>query len=177
MPRDTGRTPKNQVRRYAPILTLRILSPLFSNPLAFQRTDSLVGVCTHSSERNLFSFHSTLMDFHHSGLIGKVRTKRIHPGSSQVHRHTSGPLPRPLQTTPPCLGTAQLNFTFLFGFLPKFNRFSRFILRCKAEIQAPHLMSITHAPCQREIPWHAHQQKEVMNKNSRYLWLVISVFI
>ena len=47
---------------------------------------------------------------------------------------TSGPLPRPLQTTPPCLGTAQLNFTFLFGFLEKFNRCSQFKLRCRAEI-------------------------------------------
>ena len=61
--------------------------PLFSNPLAFQRTDSLGEVCTHSSERKVFSFHSTLMDFHHPGLVGKIRTKRIHPGSSQLIRH------------------------------------------------------------------------------------------
>ena len=79
--------------------------------------------------------------------------------------NTSGPLPRPLQTTPPCLGTAQqLNFTVFFGFLPKFNRFSQFKLCCKAHIQALHLMSITHTMCQREIPWHAPQQKEVMNE-------------
>ena len=78
---------------------------------------------------------------------------------------TSGTLPRPLQTTLPCPGTAQqLNFTFLFGFLPKFNRCSQFKLRCKAEIQALHLTSITHAPCQREIPWHTPQQNEVMHK-------------
>ena len=70
-----------------PVINPLHAEPLFSNPLAVQRTDSLGGVCTHSSERNLFWFYSTLMDFHRPGLVGKIRTKRIHPGSSQLHRH------------------------------------------------------------------------------------------
>ena len=84
---------------------------------------------------------------------------------------TSGPHPGPLRITPPCLGTAQqLNFTFLFGFLPKFNRFSQFKLRCKAQIQALHLMSITHAPCQKGNPLArsaTKRSKLVMNKKNR----------
>ena len=60
---------------------------LFTNLLSFQRIDSLGWICAHSSERNLFSFHSTLMDFHQPGLVGKIKYKGIHPGSSQFHRH------------------------------------------------------------------------------------------
>ena len=69
---------------------------------------------------------------------------------------------------------------FFIGSLLKFNRFSRFKLLCKAEINALHLMSITNAQGKREIPWHAPKNCEVTNKkirNHSSLQPVISVFI
>ena len=122
--------------------------PLFSNRPAVQCTDSLGEVCAHRSERNLFSFHSTLTDFIILGLLESLGpSEYIIVALSDIG--TPEPLPPPLQTTPPCLGTTQqLNFTFLVGILTKFNHFSQFKLHGEAEIPALHLMPIKHATCQ-----------------------------
>ena len=121
--------------------------PLFSNRPAVQRTDFLGEVCAHRSERILFSFHSTLADFIILGLLERSGpSEYIMVALSDID--TQEPLPPPLQTTPPCLETAQqLNFTFLVGILPKFNRFSQFKLPGEAEIPGLHLMPIKHATC------------------------------
>ena len=61
--------------------------PFYSSKLTFQRTDSPGVVFAHRSERIFLSVQFTWMDFHHPGLVGKIRTKRIHPGSSQLNMH------------------------------------------------------------------------------------------
>ena len=141
--------------------------------VALQSTDFPGGVWVHCSEPNLFSFQFTWTEFPHPGLVGKIRTRRIHPGSFQVHSSTRATsmtspnwptMPRNETTTQSQILFRLLFFFFFFFSLLKFNRFSRFKLLCKAEIHALHLMSITHAQGKREIPWHAPKNCEVTIK-------------
>ena len=68
---------------------------LFSNRPDVQRTDSLGEVCAHRSERNLFSFHSTLTDFIILGLLERsichfhLLTKLLHHPSERHNNSIS----------------------------------------------------------------------------------------
>ena len=62
----------------------------FSSKLTFQRTDSPSVVSrTAPNKPNFILSLSTFMDFRRPGLIGKIRTERIHPGGSQMSIHIS----------------------------------------------------------------------------------------
>ena len=61
--------------------------PFYYSKLPFQPTDSPGVVFAHRSEHIFLSIQFTLMDFRHPGLVGKIRTKRIHPGSSHLNIH------------------------------------------------------------------------------------------
>ena len=76
----------NVHHRWSTINPLRA-GPFYSSKLQFQHTDSPRVVFAHRSERIFLSIQFTLMDFGHPGLFGKNRTKRIHPGSSNLNTH------------------------------------------------------------------------------------------
>ena len=63
------------------VLTLCMLSPFSPIHWLSSALTLLVEYALTAPNEIVFSFHSTLMDFHHPGLVAKIRTKRIHPGS------------------------------------------------------------------------------------------------
>ena len=118
------------------------------------------------------------MDFHRPGLVGKIRTRRIHPGSSQLHRHI-----RATSTSPPNYSTVPLNGTTTqFHILVRLLAQIKQILTIQTALQSSDpcaLFDVHHAcavpkrnPLARSSTKRSHEQKQ-----SRSLWAVISVFI
>ena len=116
------------------------------------------------------------MDFHHPGLVGKIRTKRIHPGSSQFHRHTRATsIFSPNYSTVPRNSTTQ--FHILFRLLAHFQLI--FTIQTVLQSRNPSAsFDVHHAyVVPKANPLARSKNCEVINKKMGSLWAVVSVFI